>query len=109
MKTTYCSKCGQSTLLEETKIKKGAARLQCPHCRILTVFTENNPSELKKKPLDPSHGSASKLKRQVKWYNSLLVRFAGSLIILTTLIVGGFISYEYESTRKENPANARKQ
>lgn len=39
---------------------------------------------------------------QVKLTDSLLFRFASILIVLTTLIVGGFIAYEYSSTKRQN-------
>lgn len=38
----------------------------------------------------------------VVWMNSLQIRFAGALVLLALCILGGFIIYEYNYTKKES-------
>ncbi len=100
MLETYCVECGRMELLNESAMKGDSVRLKCQNCKTYTLHKQGKDNLQEKE--SPSPASASSHKNKLKWFNSLQVRFAGVLVLLTTLILGSFITFEYVTTKKES-------
>lgn len=103
---SFCEQCGSSQYVDKNGITGNSFRTRCENCQAVTahlIGKKSSPknSEANASAVQNASSSLDKGNCDVKWYHSLQVRFAGFLILLTTIILGSFLTYDYFSTKKE--------